>query len=75
MIINYKRLGKKSRLLRKQEKLSLNVAAKKMGLLKGSLGNIERADKHPSLELLVLLADFYMVSVDALLDRPSIYNG
>lgn len=62
-------VGTNLRKIRTLSKLSLKDVADDLGIQKGTLGNIERSDKYPSLDMLLKLANYFCISVDYLLGR------
>lgn len=61
--------GERLRMLRIRQELSLQQVADALGMLKGTIGNLEHDRKNPSVETLIELADFYDVSIDYLVGR------
>lgn len=68
MIDNYF-FGQRVRQLRQSVGLSLQDVANFIGTQKSSLGNIERGDKSPSIDMILNLANYFFVSIDYLLGR------
>ncbi|MCI8573788.1 MAG: helix-turn-helix transcriptional regulator [Oscillibacter sp.] len=62
-------LGKRMRALRKMRKIGLEEFANAIGVSKQSLSNWENGNIIPSVEKLVLIADFFQVTTDFLLGR------
>lgn len=54
---------------RKEQGHTLQSLAEQVGIQKSSLGNIERGDKSPSLDIVIALADSLNISIDYLLGR------
>lgn len=70
-------LGLRLRLLREKLNLKQEDVADRIGCHRGTIGNIERGAKAPSIEMLVALSNFFGVTVDYLLgtsDSPSSVN-
>jgi len=67
--MNTSAVGTNLRKVRTLSKLSLKDVADDLGIQKGTLGNIERSDKYPSLDMLFKLANYFCISVDYLLGR------
>ena len=67
--MNTKIIGENLRKIRTVSYLSLQDVADKLGIQKGTLGNIERGDKAPSLAMLCKLAEYFCVSLDYLTGR------
>lgn len=57
------------RQLREGKGVSRQVLAECCGLSKNIIGQYERGEKTPSIETLVILADFFSTSIDYLLGR------
>lgn len=62
-------IGKKLKELRKAEKLTQQELADKLGLGRVNYTRYETGAVRPDYETLVLLADFYDISLDELFDR------
>ncbi len=69
--MNTKIIGENLRKIRTSSYLSLQNIADDIGIQKGTLGNIERGDKAPSLGMVFKLADYFCISVDYLLGRSN----
>ena len=67
--MNTSTVGTNLRKIRTLSTLSLKDVADDLGIQKGTLGNIERSDKSPSLDMLFKLANYFCISVDYLLGR------
>jgi len=67
--MNTNTIGTNLRKIRTLSKLSLKDVADGLGIQKGTLGNIERSDKSPSLDMLFKLANYFCISVDYLIGR------
>ena len=61
-------LGRRLRLIRAEQKLSLRQAARQAGLAKETLGDLERGKRHPTDVTLAKLADVYGISLQELFD-------
>lgn len=59
--------GQRLRTLRKRKNLTIEEMSEMIELPKSTLGNYERESKKPSLERLVLLANFYNTTIDYIL--------
>ena len=62
-------LGKKLKELRKAERLTQRELAEKLGISRVNYTRYETDVVRPDYETLLLLADFYNVSLDELFDR------
>ena len=58
--------GELIRMLRKQKGLTMEEAAKSLGISRQSLSNYERGVREPSLKTLITLSDLYQISLDEL---------
>jgi len=67
--MNTSTVGINLRKIRTLSKLSLKDVADDLRIQKGTLGNIERSDKSPSLDMLFKLANYFCISIDYLLGR------
>ena len=67
MIIDYSVIGKRIRMIRKQNRLSRSQLSSMLGISTGHLGHIEAGSKRPTVEVLIRIAVCLDVSVDALL--------
>ena len=56
-------------MLREKKRISRKVLSELCGLASDSIRRYERGEREPSMESLVLIADFFEVSVDYLLGR------
>ena len=56
-------------MLREKKRISRKVLSELCGLASDSIRRYERGEREPSMESLVLIADFFDVSVDYLLGR------
>lgn len=63
--------GERLKELRQQHKLTMEHAAKIVGVAKSTYAGYESEFRQPSLEKLVLFANYYKVSVDYLLNLTS----
>jgi transcriptional regulator with XRE-family HTH domain len=62
-----KKFGEKLRALRKQRNLTQQELADAIGLATHAhIGNVETGKKNPSLDFVLLVADYFGVSVDSL---------
>lgn len=57
--------------LRERRRMSRKALGELCGLSKNIIGQYERGEKVPTLEPLILLADFFEVSVDYLIGRKN----
>lgn len=57
--------------LREKRRISRKVLSELCGLASDSIRRYERGEREPSMESLVLIADFFEVSVDYLLGRDT----
>jgi transcriptional regulator with XRE-family HTH domain len=57
--------------LRKQDGLTQEEAAKRMGITRSALSMYETAKREPDFETLELIADFYNVNMDSLIRRET----
>ena len=55
--------------LRKQDRLTQDEAAKRMGITRSALSMYETGKREPDFETLELIADFYNVNMDTLIRR------
>lgn len=62
-------LGKRLATLRRNKSLSQYELAEKLGFSRGKLANYEQGSRQPDFETLMLLADFFGVTVDFLLRK------
>lgn len=60
--------------LRREKNLTLDEMEKASGITKSSLSKYETGQRHPRLELLQILADFFEVSVDYLIGKTDDRN-
>lgn len=58
-------------MLREKKRISRKVLSELCGLASDSIRRYERGEREPSMESLVLIADFFEVSVDYLLGRDT----
>lgn len=63
--------GKNLAQLRKERKLSQYDLAEKLGFSRGQVANYEQGTRQPDFDTLQKIADFFDVSIDMLLDRPT----
>ena len=56
--------------LRKQDKLTQEEAARRMGITRSALAMYETGKREPDFETMELIADFYNVNMDTLYGRP-----
>ena len=63
-------LGRKLRIMRAKRGLSLREAARRAGMVKETISDIERGKTHPYDVTLAKLAQAYEVSVEELLEEP-----
>lgn len=68
-------LGRKLKQLRIQRKLNQEDVAKQLNISTGAYGLYEQDRRSPNHEMLKLLAQFYNVSIDELLDNKIIGNA
>ncbi|MGB9804366.1 MULTISPECIES: helix-turn-helix domain-containing protein [Desulfofundulus] len=61
--------GQRLRQLRQESKLSLEQLGKKIGVAKQTVGHWETGYRLPPLDVAVVLADFFDVSLDYLVGR------
>lgn len=61
--------GSRLRQLRQANNLSLKDVADEIGTQKSTIGNIERGDKSPSIDMMLALANYFDVSLDYLTGR------
>ena len=55
--------------LRQSKNLTLGQLGESIGSTKATMGNLENANKKPSLEMVTKIADYFGVSIDYLLGR------
>ena len=67
MIIDYSVIGKRIRMIRKQNRLSRSQLSSMVGISTGHLGHIENGSKRPTVDVLIRTALSLNVSVDELL--------
>jgi transcriptional regulator with XRE-family HTH domain len=61
------RFGEKLRALREHRGLSYSQLAAALGYSRGHLSHIELGDTNPSPDLIIIIADFFSVSLDELM--------
>lgn len=61
--------GRRLQQLRERRRISRRVLAELCGLSRNMVGRYERGERRPTLETVVVLADFFGVTVDWLLGR------
>lgn len=64
----YQKLGKKISFLRKEKNFTREMLAEKAGLSAYYLGEIERGEKHSSLEILIKIAKALSIELHELLN-------
>ncbi|MGH2317074.1 helix-turn-helix domain-containing protein [Planococcus sp. SE5232] len=69
-----KRIGEKLKSLREEKHLSVDELALELGFAKTVIWGYESGKKQVSISHLELLADYYKVSIDFLLERDQISN-
>lgn len=74
MDLNYKKIGKKIKRLRQQQKLSQEIFAEKCNLSSSYISYIEQGHKKISLNSIVKIAEFLNVAVDLLLNEQKLEN-
>lgn len=67
MVIDYKKVGQKIRELRMQRNLSQEYLAEKCNLSSAYISYVEQGKKRISLKSIIIIADFFNVTVDVLL--------
>src|SRR5574344_458161 len=72
MDLNYKKIGKKIKRLRQQQKLSQEIFAEKCNLSSSYISYIEQGHKKISLNSIVKIAEFLNVAVDLLLNEQKL---
>ena len=55
--------------LREASSLTQSELGEKLGLSKSTIGNYEKGYRQPDLETLILLADYFQVTIDYLVER------
>ena len=61
--------GRRLQQLRERRRISRRVLAELCGLSQNAVGRYERGERRPTFETVVVLADFFGVTVDWLLGR------
>ena len=67
--------GDRLKLLRKNKKLSQKKLGEKLGMAISTISGYEKGTRTPDLDKLKLIADFFNVSIDYLLERETQLNN